>query len=306
MLESEDLIEASTVRESNLLRTSVVEDDSGQPVEIMDLEPALQILGHIPSPLQFLQALRSSGWRLDLRWQSASYIHKVIRDLHTRQHFSKLVLIYCKALEVVIVAGEEQHPSGPPRAKKASLDVQAPLLYVDQTGQTTDGDTDLIEPSAQMSEAVSTVPENLPRMISFILPGNSRMATINGKFRRDLDQELRKLSLLLVRLGRNTSPGWIIAITDAEEVVYYVEKQVSLDALKTKVDGETRDDVLSKMFGKNRVVNWRTAARKEERKAYLKAKEERLRRREVGAADQKPIPSTSNSLLPFPLLVVLL
>ncbi|GAU99872.1 hypothetical protein RvY_10811 [Ramazzottius varieornatus] len=248
----------------SLLRVSAMEDETGQPVEIMDLEPALQILGYVPPPLQFLQALLSSGWKLDSKWQSLSYIHKVVRDLYTKQHFAKLVLIYCKPLEVVIVAGEQEARAGEP--------LEAKLLTpsVDSTDTNPDGGTEQ------------------PGLVTFILPGNSRTARISGNFRREIDQELWKLSSLLKRLGRKTSPGWIIAITDTEEVTYYAEKQVRLDDLKSSRVGETRDDVLSRIFGESRVVNWRTAARKEERRACQKAREERLRKRQEGAGDEEP------------------
>ena len=69
------------------------------------------------------------------------------------------------------------------------------------------------------------------RMLVYVLPGIFSTAAMTGRLRRELQQELDKFDISLNTLGYSRKKGWIIAVTDGDEVSYYVEKCVSLTEL---------------------------------------------------------------------------
>lgn len=76
-------------------------------VSVISVYDSISASDVIPSPLAVLSCLQKSGWSLNTEWQTAAHIHKVLNDLHTKQHFSDLHMSYLPELCLVAVAGVE-------------------------------------------------------------------------------------------------------------------------------------------------------------------------------------------------------
>ena len=75
------------------------------------------------------------------------------------------------------------------------------------------------------------------RSHSFVITGNFATAKITGTMRILLDEELRRLSECLTAESQNSvaiCPGWIFAITDCDEVCYYVERMLTFEQLSNE------------------------------------------------------------------------
>ncbi|OQV23618.1 hypothetical protein BV898_02363 [Hypsibius exemplaris] len=242
------------------LRLEKIPLPQGNHVEIIGLAPSISHCGTVSSPLQILHILQASHWTLNPKWQTSSHIYRVIADLHHRQRFTDLSLIYSGKLQLVLLVGKEPSESQPP---------------------------DHLESS----------PRSIPLLV-YVLPGIFRTATLSGQTRRELREEIKDFDVALQTLNFTTEKGWIIAVTDADDVSYYVEKSVTLPELMAAGGTEgTRDAVLSSIFGANRAINLRSLARKKERMEFKALREDRHRdqdllqnssiEQDAGAADEE-------------------
>ena len=87
--------------ENQVLRSECIATVHGSSLEIIRLAPAIHPFNTIPTPLAILHVLQQSSWTLNSKWQTSSHIYGIIRDLHVRQRFIDLSLMYCRKLQLV-------------------------------------------------------------------------------------------------------------------------------------------------------------------------------------------------------------
>ncbi|XP_055329366.1 uncharacterized protein LOC129582021 [Paramacrobiotus metropolitanus] len=280
---------------------SVVDPTGTTIVQILPLESYTSLSVQCFSVLDIVHLLEQTRWDLDCKWQSAGYIHRVISDLHHRQLFTFLHLVYLAKLRLLVILGKEpplwsspskrhlSHYEMPeekrakheaePATETQSRDATKELLNNTLRSRKSVYGTP-VESSSQHAVQENSVDESISERekttIVAVIPGNSRTAGVSGSFRKSVREELTTVKNRMEAMGFLVEDGWLLAITDAEDVAYYVEKSITLSNLMeaTQIDG-TRDTTFSAIFGTQRGVNVRTVARKDERKTMKKQYSER-------------------------------
>ncbi|XP_055331596.1 uncharacterized protein LOC129583694 [Paramacrobiotus metropolitanus] len=259
---------------SGSLQQTVDGQSIGQPqaVKLQDIE-LITITGKqcgipqsIPSPVVFVDAVSKAGWSLRSDHnQSVSEVYRVVKDLHTQQKFTELTLIYISKLQLIVVCGKE------PVEESAEM----------QPGEST---AEFVVMTRFISE------EEQQKMFIYVVPGSFALGTITGTMRFILDDELQTVSKVLNEHYQiQPKPGWTLAVTDCDQVCYYVERMLTLDQLKPQPNRD-RDEELCEFFGINRAIN----ARRQDRLRVQQEKREQRKQQETqqntdlvpGAADE--------------------
>ncbi|OQV14212.1 hypothetical protein BV898_11565 [Hypsibius exemplaris] len=243
------------------------EDGAASSFEMIVLADLITAAGGaLPTPQQLVAGIQASQWIIRPGWQSVSELYRVLHDLHTRQNYTSLNIIYLPRAQLVAVVGVEPHnPYDQVAQDMKRAQEESEAAYEELLAGI------VIRPAAPVEEDDRALRES-----AFIIPGNFTSGVLTGNIRLVLRGEtLRAAEALDKALFRyRFAVGWMLGITDCDQVCYYVERMLTADQLMDTATA-SRDEEFTRFFGRNKALNTRSQVT---RKAHQKQQKDRQER----------------------------
>ena len=203
-------LDESFASDSNDASSATVPDLSPMPlssasytVEMIPLSAYVSHFKSIPEIRRFSAVIKATGWTTRAGWQTPNEIYRVLLDLHNRQHYYSLNLVYLKEAQLIAICGIE--------TEKEQNNNRYQDLEMQETGE------DIEEASVNAEKVVEKKEEEAAY---FIITGKFLTAVLTGELRLLFEKELEKIGKVFKNNGLpyKFAPGWMLAVTDGDQV----------------------------------------------------------------------------------------